>query len=832
ITLFGTRNQETNFGWLGFLPRLKLEAAAAMPPRAVKRGTGERGTLTPKKGAAKTPNKTPKKTPPAKTDSVANETSKLEETVAAADELIVKADAVITLNQHSAEPAATAGKTEVSNGSATNKESEEVREEMKPSFDEDDKGERLDLDDNEPESEPEEEYNTEEGHKDDTAAMDVDEKELDHDDIPQEDDEEGSEDQLDEGEQEDVEEPGEDELLAEEEEGEGEEMEGEGEEEEGAEEHDEPDEEEAEHHEVVKERRKRKEFEIFVGGLDKDAAEEDLRKVFSAAGEIVEVRLMMNPQTHKNKGFAFIRYASVDQAKRACSELKNPQVKGKVCGVSPSQDNDTLFLGNVCKTWTKDALKERLKHFGIENIEDLTLVEDSQNEGMNRGFAFLEFSSRSDAMNAYKRLQKRDVIFGTDRSAKVSFAETFVEPDEEVMAQVKTVFVDGLPATWDEDRVREQFKKYGEIEKIQLARNMPTAKRRDFGFVSFSTHDSAVRCINGLSNSELGEVDSKVKVKARLSKPHQKGRLAKHGVRGDYRIGRGNARSLGRGSRRPWGRIPGRFEPRRFIGRGGRFVSRGSQIAGRGVKRPLGRSVVPHVPQRVPSRSLPPVDRARDRRPLAPAYPRSSSRRDYGRREEPYDDRQARSSTRSAPDFATRAAAARRSSYRESYGAHGSGYTDGPPRGLSRSTPRRPYSEESYGRRVDRAYRDNRGRDYDNVSGSKRPYAAVDEPPRYADPSLRHSRARMEYGVSGGASQYGDYGESTRLGRGTQLAYGSGARQDSYGLYEGHQSGMGYGGSLGGNEAGGVYSSGYGNDYLSSGADIGGGSYSSLYSSR
>ncbi|GLJ05732.1 hypothetical protein SUGI_0024140 [Cryptomeria japonica] len=165
------------------------------------------------------------------------------------------------------------------------------------------------------------------------------------------------------------------------------------------------------YHEVVKERQKRKEFEIFVGGLDKDAAEEDLRKVFSAAGEILEVHLMMNPQTHKNKGFAFIRYASVEHAKRACSELKNPQVKGKVCGVSPSQDNDTLFLGNICKTWTKDALKERLKHYGIENIEDLTLGEDSQNEGMNRGFAFMEFSTRSDAMNAYKRLQKRDVVF-------------------------------------------------------------------------------------------------------------------------------------------------------------------------------------------------------------------------------------------------------------------------------------------------------------------------------------------------------------------------------------------------------------------------------------
>uniref|UniRef100_A0A0C9S532 TSA: Wollemia nobilis Ref_Wollemi_Transcript_13398_3140 transcribed RNA sequence n=1 Tax=Wollemia nobilis TaxID=56998 RepID=A0A0C9S532_9CONI len=793
-----------------------------MPPRAVKKAAG---TPTPKKAAGKTPSKTPKsagKTPPPEPE---------EKVVAPAEDVKVevapakheeKDGRKLNLNEQSVEAAATVEKSPLRNGSAVEKDKEAV-DEAKPSFDEDDKGERLELDDNEPESEPEEEDNIEDGSKDDAATMDVDEKEVDG--IPQEDEEEGLEDQLDEGEGEDAEEPGEDEFLGEE--GEGEEMEGEGEEE-GGEEHEEPDEEEEEHHKVVKERRKRKEFEIFVGGLDKDATEDDLKKVFNAAGEIVEVRLMMNPQTHKNKGFAFIRYASVDQAKRACADLKNPQVKGKICGVSPSQDNDTLFVGNVCKTWTKDALKDKLKHYGIENIEDLTLVEDTQNEGMNRGFAFLEFSARADAMNAYKRLQKRDVVFGTDRTAKVSFAETFVEPDEEVMAQVKTVFVDGLPATWDEDRVKDQFKKYGEIEKIQLARNMPTARRRDFGFVSFTSHDAAVACINGVNNNELGEGDNKVKVKARLSKPHQKGRLLKHGVRGGYRIGRGGAS----GWRRPRGRaVAGRFEPRRVVGRGGRFVGRGGTIGGRGVKGLFGRNVVAPFSERVPSRNLPPVDRVRERRP--PAYPRSSSRRDYGRREDPYDDRPVRSSTRSAPDFATRAAATRRSSYRDSYASRGSSYSDSAPRGVSRSASRRLYPEDNYDRRVDRPYREARGREYEPVSGSKRPYAAVEEPPRYADPTMRHSRARMDYGVSAGPSHYDDYAEPARLGRGSQLGYGSSARQDSYGLYDGRQSSMGYGGgSLSGSEAGGVYSSGYGNDYLSSGANIGGGSYSSMYSSR
>jgi len=123
-----------------------------------------------------------------------------------------------------------------------------------------------------------------------------------------------------------------------------------------------------------------------------------------------------------------------------------------------------------------------------------------------------------------------------------------------------------------------------------------------------------------------------------------------------------------------------------------------------------------------------------------------------------------------ALDFATRVAAARRSSYRDGYENRGSNsYSDNaPPRGVSRTVSRRPpYSEESYSRHMDKHYRDSRGRDYDNVSGSKRPYSTVEEPPRYAEPTISNSRARLDYGVSASASQYEDYSESTRLGRGS-----------------------------------------------------------------
>ncbi|XP_062097322.1 uncharacterized protein LOC133803333 isoform X2 [Humulus lupulus] len=777
-----------------------------MPPRTVKRGAaaaGPRKTVRTTRGSQKTQNQPVLE--------ALEESVRAEEVPVASVEKKeeVKIEKPV-ITQEKPSPAVEKNPVAVVQKASDNKSELKLdpnglrKDKMKESADEYEKDERLDLEDNEPE------YETEE-----YGGVDYDEKETDQDDVQEVVDDEGEEheDNLDEEDEGDM---VEEELEDIHEELEGEEYEEHVEEEQ---EHVETvDAEEDEHHEVVKERRKRKEFEVFVGGLDKDATESDLRKIFSEVGEVTEVRLMMNPQTKKNKGFAFLRFATVEQAKRAVQDLKSLVINGKQCGVTPSQDSDTLFLGNICKSWTKEALKEKLKHYGVDNVEDLTLVEDSNKEGMNRGFAFLEFSSRSEAMDAFKRLQKRDVVFGVDRPAKVSFADSFIDPGDEIMAQVKTVFVDGLPATWDEDCVRGLLKKYGEIVKIELARNMPSAKRKDFGFVTFDTHDAAVTCAKSINNAELGEGDNKAKVRARLSRPLQKGK-GKHASRGDFR----SSRASGRVFRGSWGHPSSRSVSMRTTrGVASRFPP--------SMKRPLGykdRRPAMSVPSR--PRPLPPPARSYDRRAPVQSYPKSSLKREYSRRDEIPPPR-----SRAVADYSSRAVQERRLSYRDEYSSRGPGYSD-LPRSTSRTSTRRAYVDDGYGQRFDRpppppSYREGgRARDYDSVPGSKRPYSAVDDaPPRYSDASVRQSRARLDYEYGGSGSQYGD-AYSDRLGR-SNLGYSnSRTSQDSHGMYSSRQ-GMGYGGgSYGGGD--GVYSSSYGSEYISRGSDVGG-SYSSMYSSR
>ncbi|KAI0500804.1 hypothetical protein KFK09_019021 [Dendrobium nobile] len=278
--------------------------------------------------------------------------------------------------------------------------------------------------------------------------------------------------------------------------------------------------------------------QIFVGGLDKGAVEDDLIKVFGVFGEVQHARIVRNPTTNKSKGFAFIRFANSEHTTKALAELKDgTEINGKHVRIQASQDNATLYLGNISKTWTRDNVIERLKSFGVEQFDNMILPKDTMNEEKIKGFAFLEFNCHSDAILAFQRLRKPDADFGRDKTVKVAFAHASLHPSEDDLLQVKTVHLDGIPLSWDEEKVKEICKEYGQIQRVQLSRNFSSRKRKDFGFVEFSSRESALACVEGINNAQI--VDGNAKVVANLAKPVNKGRLDKQGSKGGFKAKNG-----------------------------------------------------------------------------------------------------------------------------------------------------------------------------------------------------------------------------------------------------------------------------------------------------
>lgn len=69
--------------------------------------------------------------------------------------------------------------------------------------------------------------------------------------------------------------------------------------------------------------------------------------------------------------------------------------------------------------------------------------------------------------------------------------------------------MEGITDAWNERKLKENCKQFGEVVKVKLSRNLGT-RRKDYGFVTFSSRESALACIEGINNGCIGEGDVKV----------------------------------------------------------------------------------------------------------------------------------------------------------------------------------------------------------------------------------------------------------------------------------------------------------------------------------
>ncbi|CAL5323047.1 unnamed protein product [Camellia sinensis] len=102
----------------------------------------------------------------------------------------------------------------------------------------------------------------------------------------------------------------------------------------------------------------------------------------------------------------------------------------------------------------------------------------------------------------------------------------------ERLLEVKTVYVEGLTDAGNKEKVKEICTQCGEVVEVQLPQSLGS-KRKYFGFITFTSQESALACVEGINNAHIGP---EVKVKANIAKPHFKGWLQKQGTRGGFKV--------------------------------------------------------------------------------------------------------------------------------------------------------------------------------------------------------------------------------------------------------------------------------------------------------
>ena len=68
---------------------------------------------------------------------------------------------------------------------------------------------------------------------------------------------------------------------------------------------------------------------LYVGNLSYDASESDLFELFNGVGGVRNAEVVVNGRTQRSKGFAFVTMGSVEEARRAVSELHGKEFMGR-----------------------------------------------------------------------------------------------------------------------------------------------------------------------------------------------------------------------------------------------------------------------------------------------------------------------------------------------------------------------------------------------------------------------------------------------------------------------------------------------------------------------
>lgn len=76
---------------------------------------------------------------------------------------------------------------------------------------------------------------------------------------------------------------------------------------------------------------------LFVGSLPFSTTSEELKEVFSKAGQVTDANVVMDKMTGKSRGFGFVEMSSEDESKKAIDELNGAEVGGRKIFVSEAR---------------------------------------------------------------------------------------------------------------------------------------------------------------------------------------------------------------------------------------------------------------------------------------------------------------------------------------------------------------------------------------------------------------------------------------------------------------------------------------------------------------
>ncbi|KAG6002599.1 Protein phosphatase PP2A regulatory subunit B [Claviceps maximensis] len=261
---------------------------------------------------------------------------------------------------------------------------------------------------------------------------------------------------------------------------------------------------------------------LYVGELDPSVTEAMLFELFSQIGAVASIRVCRDAVTRRSLGYAYVNYNSTADGEKALEELNYTLIKGRPCRIMWSQRDPALrktgqgnvFIKNLDVAIDNKALHDTFAAFG--NILSCKVAQDEN--GSSKGYGFVHYETDEAAQQAIKHvngmlLNEKKVYVGhhipkKDRQSKF----------DEMKANFTNIYVKNVSADASDEEFRDLFERHGEITSSSLARDSD-GKSRGFGFVNYTSHESAAKAVDELNGRDFRGQDLYV---GRAQKKHER----------------------------------------------------------------------------------------------------------------------------------------------------------------------------------------------------------------------------------------------------------------------------------------------------------------------
>ena len=234
--------------------------------------------------------------------------------------------------------------------------------------------------------------------------------------------------------------------------------------------------------------KKEKGCELFIGNLNISTEKEELNNLFSPFGEITDIRIHKNEEN--KKCYAFVRFSSRESATSAL-KLDSSLLNNRHIKVTKSNENATIFIGNIRKTWTKEELETKIRRI-FHNISKIEFFTDPGNPNKNRGFCFGIFNTRNEAIKALNYVNKKGGINIDGISITCDWADVVDDDDN---SQSNQIFISNIKKEVNEADLKKYFDKLEKVVSVIMSKNHLNSKRKDLAFITFESHESAISAI-------------------------------------------------------------------------------------------------------------------------------------------------------------------------------------------------------------------------------------------------------------------------------------------------------------------------------------------------